>query len=78
MSTTSSTQINGSDESYVHPRELETLLNIKERTILDWARRYADFPFTQLPGSIRVRPSEVMAWLDKLTNETKQRNASKE
>jgi predicted DNA-binding transcriptional regulator AlpA len=57
----------GSAERYVKVEEIASFLSVKPQTILDWAKRYDDFPMVQLPGSIRVRPSEVTAWLEKLT-----------
>jgi len=56
-----------SSERYVKVEEIAAFLSVKPQTILDWAKRYDDFPAVQLPGSIRVRPSEVTAWLQKLT-----------
>jgi predicted DNA-binding transcriptional regulator AlpA len=65
-------EIDGSPEPYIKARELAKMLSIKEGTIQDWYRRYPDFPCIKLPGSIRVRASEVRAWLDKFTRAGKE------
>jgi hypothetical protein len=59
-------KIDGSDEPYVRPEDLSKILNVKPDTIGDWARRYEDFPCLILPGSIRMRVSEVEKWLKNL------------
>jgi hypothetical protein len=69
-------ELNGSAEPYVKPRELARMLSIQEGTIQDWYRRYVDFPAIQLPGSIRVRPSEVRAWLEKFTKANRGKEVS--
>jgi hypothetical protein len=56
-------QLFGSSEPYVKPAELAQLLDVRAETILDWARHYPDFPCIHLPGTIRIRVSEVMDWL---------------
>jgi hypothetical protein len=58
--------IDGSSEPYVRLEDLARMLNVKTETISDWSRRYPDFPHLLLPGSVRVRVSEVTAWLEKL------------
>jgi hypothetical protein len=65
-------QIDGSTEPYLRPRDLAKLLDVKEKTFGDWFRRYPDFPAIQLPGSIRIRASELKKWLDQLTTEAKE------
>jgi predicted DNA-binding transcriptional regulator AlpA len=60
-------ELAGSSERFVKVEEIAAMLEVKPQTIIDWARRYDDFPAIQLPGSLRVRPSEVAAWLKKLT-----------
>jgi hypothetical protein len=60
-------EFGGSSERFVKVEQIASFLSVKPQTILDWAKRYDDFPMVQLPGSIRVRPSEVTAWLEKLT-----------
>ena len=60
-------ELAGSSERFVKVEEIAEMLEVKPQTIIDWARRYDDFPAIQLPGSLRVRPSEVTAWLKKLT-----------
>jgi predicted DNA-binding transcriptional regulator AlpA len=65
-------EIDGSPEPYLKARDLATMLSIKEGTIQDWYRRHPDFPAIRLPGSIRVRASEVRAWLDKFTRAGKE------
>jgi excisionase family DNA binding protein len=57
-------KIDGSDEVFVRPKQLAKILNIGERTIEEWARKHSDFPVLRLPRSMRVRPSEVVAWLE--------------
>jgi hypothetical protein len=52
--------------------------DIKEKTIADWFRRYDDFPGVQLPGSIRIRATDLKKWLDKLTAESKEHHTGKE
>jgi transposase len=64
-------EFDGSTEKFVRVEEIARILGVKPRTIIDWARRYEDFPMIQLPGSIRVRPSELTAWLQKLTETTR-------
>jgi hypothetical protein len=47
--------------------KLETVaefLNFEPRTLNDWALRLENFPRLRLPGVIRVRTSEVLAWLE--------------
>jgi hypothetical protein len=70
--------IDGSTEEYLRPRDLAKLLNIKEKTVGDWFRRYPNFPALQLPGSIRIRASELKKWLDNLTVESKEKHSVKE
>ena len=60
--------IDGSSEPYVRPEDLAKILNVKPDTIGDWARRYEDFPHLVLPGSLRMRVSEVESWLKRLPN----------
>jgi Mn-dependent DtxR family transcriptional regulator len=60
-------ELAGSSERFVRVEEIARMLEVKPQTVIDWARRYDDFPMVQLPGSLRVRPSEVAAWLSKLT-----------
>ena len=56
-------KFNGSSEPYVKLEEMAKILRIKPETIADWVRRYEDFPHLDLPGNIRLRPSEVESWL---------------
>ena len=65
MATTPTTEVvfDGSAERYVKLEELAQTLSVKPATIADWARRYPNFPKLELPGSIRVRASDVEAWL---------------
>jgi hypothetical protein len=58
--------IDGSSEPYVRLEDLAKTLAVKAETISDWCRRYPNFPHIMLPGSIRVRVSEVEAWLAEL------------
>jgi hypothetical protein len=58
--------IDGSSEPYVRLEDLARVLSIKSETLSDWCRRYPNFPHLMLPGSIRVRVSEVEAWLENL------------
>jgi hypothetical protein len=58
-------EIDGSSELYIKAKDLAKMLNVKEDTIKDWHRRYPDFPAIRLPGSIRMRVSEVKIWLDR-------------
>jgi Mn-dependent DtxR family transcriptional regulator len=62
-------ELAGSTEQFVKVEDIARMLEVKPQTIIDWARRYGDFPAIQLPGSLRVRPSEVASWLKKLTEE---------
>jgi hypothetical protein len=72
-------EIDGSSEPFLRPRDLAKLFDIKEKTIADWFRRYDDFPGVQLPGSIRIRATDLKRWLDKLTAESKEHhNTGKE
>jgi hypothetical protein len=61
-------EILGSDEPYLKLSELSHILNVKPDTIIDWSRRYEDFPCLALPGSIRIRASEVVEWLKQFKN----------
>jgi hypothetical protein len=54
----------GSDEPFLTTREIAKKLKVSERAVCDWARRYQDFPSIALPGSLRVRLSEVADWLE--------------
>lgn len=65
-------EIDGSPEPYLKARDLARVLSITEDTIKDWYRRYPDFPAIRLPGSIRMRASEVRVWLDKFTRAQKE------
>jgi hypothetical protein len=65
-------QIDGSSEPYLRPRDLAKLFGVKEKTLGDWFRRYPNFPALQLPGSIRIRASQLKKWLDQLTAESKE------
>jgi predicted DNA-binding transcriptional regulator AlpA len=65
-------EIGGSPEPYLKARDLARMLSIAEDTVKDWYRRYPDFPAIRLPGSIRVRSSEVQAWLEKFTRAQKE------
>ena len=60
-------EIDGSPEPYIKARELAKMLSIQ-----DWYRRYPDFPAIRLPGSIRVRASELRTWLEKFTRAQKE------
>jgi excisionase family DNA binding protein len=51
-------------EQYTKLEAVAEYLNIKPRTLNDWALRYGNFPHLRLPGAIRVRRSEVLAWLE--------------
>jgi hypothetical protein len=62
-------------EPFLKPEELAKLLSVKTATIADWSRRYSDFPHLNLPGSIRVRRSEVENWLARF-NENPVKNAN--
>jgi hypothetical protein len=67
-------KLNGSSEPFVRVENIAAMLGIKPRTILDWAHRYPSFPILQLPGSIRVRVSEVNAWLNEFTERARANN----
>ena len=58
------TQLTDSDEPYLTTRDIARKLKVKERTIQDWTRRYSDFPALLLPGSIRIRLSAFVSWLE--------------
>ena len=70
-----SPEILGSGEPYLKLGELSRILNVKPETIVDWSRRYEDFPCLALPGSIRIRASEVVEWLKQFKKPAKD-NAS--
>jgi hypothetical protein len=74
MDRTPATEVvfDGSSEPYVKLEELARVLNVKPDTIGDWCRRYENCPHLLLPGSIRVRVSEVEAWLKALRVEQKE------
>ena len=66
MSTKSVTEviIDGSSEQYLRLEEIAQTLNVSADTLSTWARRFPSFPRLQLPGgALRVRASEVEAWL---------------
>lgn len=56
-------QIHGSSEPYVKTEELAVILRVRPDTIVDWSKRYPDFPALRLPGVLRMRVSEVERWL---------------
>ena len=56
--------ISENKEPFVRLREVSDVLGIKYETILAWTKR-EDFPVLRLPGALRVRPSEVVRWLEK-------------
>jgi hypothetical protein len=49
-----SVEIDGSTEPYLRVGQLAPSLNVKPRTITEWANRFPDFPRLSLPGSIRI------------------------
>jgi predicted DNA-binding transcriptional regulator AlpA len=57
-------KLSKTDEPYLKPEEVAELIRVKPSTIVSWARQYSDFPHLGLPGSIRIRLSEVTAWLE--------------
>jgi hypothetical protein len=58
-----------SDEKYVKLREVADLLGVEYETVREWTAKFPDFPALRLPKGIRVRPSEVVAWLDQFQKE---------
>ena len=71
-------KIDGSSEPYVRPEDLAKILNVKPDTIGDWCRRYPDFPHLALPGSLRMRVSDVEVWLKKLSTTFKAKKGQNE
>jgi predicted DNA-binding transcriptional regulator AlpA len=67
----------GSDESYLKIDELAKILNVKPETVMDWSRRYEDFPSINLPGSVRIRASDVMEWLKQFKKPLRKRRQEK-
>jgi excisionase family DNA binding protein len=63
-------EVKGSTAPFLKSEELAKLLRVKPQTVLDWARRSPNFPHTMLPGSIRVRLSEVEKWLEQFQDRT--------
>jgi hypothetical protein len=59
----------GSDEKYVRLREVADLLGVEYETVREWSAKFDDFPALRLPKGIRVRPSELLAWLDQFQKE---------
>jgi hypothetical protein len=57
-------QIHGSAEPYIKTEELASILRVRPDTIVDWSKRYPDFPTLRLPGVLRMRVSEVEKWLE--------------
>jgi hypothetical protein len=54
----------GSDEPFVTLEEIARTLHLRADTLAIWARRYPSFPRLIIPGGrLRVRTSEVEAWL---------------
>jgi hypothetical protein len=58
-----------SEEPYQKLSQMAKLLEVKYESMLFWTKRYDDFPVIRLPGSLRVRPSEVAKWLERFQNE---------
>ena len=56
-------EIDGSFEPYLTVEQLAEILKIRPRTVADWTKRFVDMPVLSLPGSLRFRASEVIAWL---------------
>ena len=56
-------EIDGSVEPYLTVEQLAEILKIKPRTVADWTKRFVDMPVVTLPGSLRFRASDVIAWL---------------
>jgi hypothetical protein len=62
-------QLYGSREPYISLDELYSVIRIPCDTLADWSRRYPSFPCLRTPGSIRIRVSEVEAWLKQFNSE---------
>jgi hypothetical protein len=58
------TNIPDSAEPYLTSKELAERFALKERTVRDWHARYLDFPALKMPGTIRIRVSDFLAWLE--------------
>jgi hypothetical protein len=67
---TSSSQPPDETEPYIKLEQEAVFLNVKGRTIHDWLIRFPDLPRPRLPGSIRVRHSEVLKWLKQFNDGT--------
>jgi Helix-turn-helix domain len=64
-------QIHESSEAYIKTEELAGMLRVRPDTIVDWSKRYPDFPALRLPGVLRMRVSEVEKWLEQFTHAVK-------
>ena len=57
------------EETLLTPREVAEQLKISLHTLASWRRQATahDLPWIEVGGSVRYRPSDVQAWLDKRT-----------
>jgi len=55
----------GSEEPFLKPSQLAELLNVKASTIVDWCRHHPDLFHLKLVRGVRIRKSDLEAWLQK-------------
>jgi hypothetical protein len=72
------TNIPDSTEPYLTSNELAARFALKERTVRDWHARYPDFPALKMPGTIRIRVSDFLAWLEQFKRVRRYKIASGE
>jgi predicted DNA-binding transcriptional regulator AlpA len=57
-------KITDGTEPYEKLESFAEFIDVRPPTIYDWMRKYPTFPHLRLPGTIRVRRTEVIAWLE--------------
>jgi hypothetical protein len=56
-------------ETFEKPSTLAGYIGVKPETVSDWAARYPeDLPSLKLPGSVRIRRCDLVAFLKKINN----------
>jgi hypothetical protein len=59
--------LSDSNEPYLSTREIAERFSLKPKTIREWHVRYADFPALKMPGFLRIRASDFVAWLERFS-----------
>jgi hypothetical protein len=52
------------NEPYIRLEAAAAKIDVKPATLVAWGKAYKDCPLIALPGSYRVRMSELLAWLE--------------